>query len=66
MYINPYNLKKEPEKMKTNNECCPTKSGFCWKNPVHVVLFLAVLPFALNGLNTVWTAVQTAITTMTK
>lgn len=52
--------------MKNTNECCPTKCGFCWKNPVHVVLFLAVLPFALSGLNTVWTAIHTAVTTMTK
>ena len=52
--------------MKNINECCTMKGGFSWKNPVHVVLFLAVLPFALNGLNTVWTAIHTAVTTMTK
>lgn len=66
MYMNPSNTKKKEQEMKNSNECCPTKGGFCWKNPIHVVLFLAVLPFALNGLNTVWTALHTAITTMTK
>ena len=52
--------------MNSKNNCPVTGWGFCWKNPVHVVLFLAVLPFALNGLSTVWNAVQSAFCAMTK
>lgn len=52
--------------MNNKNDCCPIVGRFCWKNPVHVVLFLAVLPFALNGLSTVWNALQSAFCAMTK
>lgn len=50
-----------------SNKNCPVVGcgRFCWKNPVHVVLFLAVLPYALRGLNTLWSAVTTAVTTLT-
>ncbi len=49
-----------------SNKTCPVVGGhFCWKNPVHVVLFLAVLPYALRGLNTLWSTVTTAVTTLT-
>jgi hypothetical protein len=49
-----------------SNKSCPIVGcGFCWKNPVHVVLFLAVLPFALKGINVLWSAVQTAVTALT-
>lgn len=45
--------------MKNSN--CPVPShGFCWKNPVHVVVFLAVLPFALAGAKVLWNAVTSA------
>lgn len=50
----------------TTNKCPVTDCGFCWKNPVHVVLFLATLPFALKGLAVVWETVQTALATLTK
>ncbi len=52
-------------KMSTN-KCPVTGCGFCWKNPVHVVLFLAILPFALKGVAVAWETVQTAVTTLTK
>lgn len=52
--------------MNTKSNCPVTGWGFCWKNPVHVVLFLAVLPFALDGFSTVWNAVQSAFSAMTK
>jgi hypothetical protein len=55
------------EKMKMSTNKCPvTGCGFCWKNPIHVVLFFAVLPFALKGVAVVWETVQTAVTTLTK
>lgn len=34
--------------MATEKKC--VLSGFCWRNPVHVVVALAVLPFAVDGL----------------
>jgi hypothetical protein len=51
-----------------SNKCPVTGgcNGFCWKNPVHVVLFFAVLPFALKGVQVAWETVQTAVTTLTK
>lgn len=52
--------------MSANNKCPVTGCGFCWKNPVHVVLALALLPFALKGLQVAWETVHTAITTLTK
>ena len=53
--------------MSTNNKCPVTSCcRFCWKNPIHVVLFLAILPFALNGLAVAWSTVQAATTTLTK
>lgn len=51
--------------MSANNKC-PATGCFCWKNPIHVVLFLAILPFALNGLAVAWSTVQAAATTLTK
>jgi hypothetical protein len=65
MYF-PVHSRKEGREMNTKSNCPVTGWGFCWKNPVHVVLFLAVLPFALNGLSTVWNAVQSAFCAMTK
>jgi hypothetical protein len=53
--------------MSANNKCPVTNCcGFCWKNPVHVVLFLAVLPFALKGVQVAWETVHTAVNTLTK
>lgn len=28
---------------------CPVMGGFCWKNPTHWFLALAILPFAVQG-----------------
>ena len=33
----------------STNKSCPVAGGWCWKNPLHVTLFLAVLPFAVKG-----------------
>jgi len=49
--------------MKNSNEGCPVTGScgkFCWRKPVHVVLFLAVLPFALAGAKIVWSALTAA------
>lgn len=47
-----------------NNECPVSGRCFCWKNPVHVVVFLAVLPFALAGAKVLWNAVTSAFNTL--
>lgn len=52
--------------MSANNKCPVTGCGFCWKNPIHAVLFLAILPFALKGLVVAWDTVHAAVTTLTK
>jgi hypothetical protein len=50
----------------SNNKCPVTGCGFCWKNPKHLFLFFAVLPFALKGVQVAWETVQMAVTTLTK
>ena len=55
--------------MENTQQTCTKKcplGGFCWKNPTHVVLFLAVLPFALKGVQVAWETVSTAVNTLTK
>jgi hypothetical protein len=47
-----------------NNNCPVSGHSFCWKNPVHVVVFLAVLPFALAGAKVLWSAVTSAFATL--
>jgi hypothetical protein len=49
-----------------SNKCPVTDCGFCWKNPKHLVLALAILPFTLKGVNVLWEAVHTAVTSLTK
>ena len=54
--------RKKEKKMEMKNSCPASKcpfGGFCWKNPVHWFFGLAVLPFALDGLKLVWTAIKT-------
>lgn len=41
--------------------CSKPCSGFCWKNPVHLAIGLAVLPFALQGLAVVWGTVTSIL-----
>jgi|APGre2960657373_1045057.scaffolds.fasta_scaffold00441_8 hypothetical protein len=43
--------------MSTNNKSCPVSGGFCWKNPLQVALFLAVLPYAVKTIAWVWSGV---------
>lgn len=64
MYINiqPFSRKEKP-KMETKK--CPLMGGFCWKNPLHIALFLAVIPFAAKGLGLVWNCLHTAFTSAT-
>lgn len=55
--------------MATNTnsvKSCPITGAFCWKNPLHLVAFFAVLPFALKGLAHVWGALAGAADTLTK
>lgn len=56
--------KKEIIIMEVKSQCpmskCPW-GGFCWKNPVHWFFGLAVLPFALEGLKMVWTAIKSVV-----
>jgi len=39
--------------MSSYTKICPVAHGFCWRNPVHVLVGLALLPFAAAGLRTV-------------
>jgi hypothetical protein len=38
--------------MSSITKSCPVAHGFCWRNPVHVLVGLALLPFAVAGLKT--------------
>ncbi len=51
--------------MSTKNTC-PITGGWCWKNPLQVALFLAVLPYAVKGVVLLWNAVGTAATSVAK
>lgn len=50
----------------TNTKSCPVTGSFCWKNPLHLVAFFAVLPFAIKGVTFVWGALTNAVDTLTK
>lgn len=39
--------------MSSFTKSCPVSNGFCWRNPVHVFVALALLPFAAAGLKAV-------------
>ena len=52
--------------MSTKNTCPVTSCGFCWKNPLQVVLFLAVLPYAVKSTMWLWNAVTAAVACVTK
>ena len=39
--------------MSSLTKSCPVSCGFCWRNPVHVLVTLALLPLAAAGLKTV-------------
>jgi hypothetical protein len=43
------------DKNVSNKSGCPVAGVFCWKNPVHLALAFAVLPFTINGIQTVAT-----------
>ena len=45
--------------MSTNGKSCPLVGGFCWRNPLQVALFLAVLPWAVKTLGWLWASVAT-------
>lgn len=47
--------------MATEKKCC-VFGGFCWKNPVHVAIGLAVLPFTVEGAKAVCVFVMNVIT----
>ncbi len=48
------------ENTQTCTKKCPL-GGFCWKNPTHWVLFLAVLPFTVAGVSMVVNAVNNLV-----
>ena len=50
----------------STNKSCPVSGGFCWKNPLQVALFLAVLPFAVKSVAWLWGAVTTVACNVTK
>jgi len=50
----------------STNKSCPITGGFCWKNPLQVALFLAVLPFAVKSVAWLWAAVTTVATNVAK
>ena len=50
----------------STNKSCPVTGGFCWKNPLQVALFLAVLPFAVKSVAWLWGAVTTVACNVTK
>ena len=50
----------------TTVKSCPVTGSFCWKNPLHLVAFFAILPFAIKGFTFVWGALTGAVDTLTK
>ena len=46
--------------MNKNNNC-PVTGWFCWKNPLQLAGFFALLPFAVKGVVWAWTAVGSAL-----
>ncbi len=52
--------------MDSSNECskCPIMGGFCWKSPVHWILFLAVLPFTVKGVGLIGAWIGKLVTTV--
>lgn len=51
--------------MSTKNTC-PVTGGWCWKNPLQVAFFFAVLPFAVKGAVWIWNAAAAAVAVATK
>ena len=49
---------------KTNN--CPVTGCFCWKNPLHLAAFFALLPFAIKGGLFLFHAVQKGVDALVK
>jgi len=47
-----------------NTKSCPVTGCFCWKNPLHLVAFFAVLPFAVRGALAVWNAAVAGVTSL--
>ena len=38
-------------KIENTTKSCPlVMTGFCWKNPLHLVVFFAALPYAVKGI----------------
>ena len=50
----------------SNKNSCPVTGCFCWKNPLHLVAFFAILPFAIKGVTFVWGALTNAVDNLTK
>lgn len=55
--------------MATNNttvKTCPVTGCFCWKNPLHLVAFFAILPFAIKGFTFLWHAIEKSVDALVK
>ena len=52
--------------MSTNVKSCPVSGGFCWRNPLQLVVFLAVLPWAVKSVGWLWGAVTSLGSCATK
>lgn len=44
---------------------CPASCGFCWKNPAHWAVALALLPFTLKGIAVLAAWFNAALATVT-
>lgn len=52
--------------MSNNNKSCPIVGCFCWKNPLHLVVFFAILPFAVKGVKFAWDALSGSVDALVK
>jgi hypothetical protein len=47
-----------------NTKSCPVTGCFCWKNPLHLFAFLALLPWAVRGALAVWESAVACVNTL--
>ena len=50
----------------TATKSFPVTGCFCWKNPLHLVAFFALLPFAIKGAVFLYHAAENAVGTLVK
>lgn len=49
----------------SDKSCCPVFGSFCWKNPVHWFIALAILPFTIKGIHVAVNWFQGAVSAAT-